>query len=118
MRRPFAMAPSGPYGFDRPDITSTSSGTPLPLLSCNIGAGPPAKLARRLLRKMPEAQAMGMGRRAGQGAPDASFRPCAGVQVGGKGHMAKATLTNSSENYSSWSLRGWLPTKFSGLEFD
>jgi len=33
-------------------------------------------------------------------------------------HMAKATLTISSKNYSSWSLRGWLLTKFSGLEFD
>ncbi|WP_322517845.1 glutathione S-transferase family protein [Rhodopseudomonas palustris] len=32
--------------------------------------------------------------------------------------MAKATLTISSKNYSSWSLRGWLLTKFAGLEFD
>lgn len=32
--------------------------------------------------------------------------------------MTKATLTISSKNYSSWSLRGWLLTKFSGLEFD
>jgi glutathione S-transferase len=32
--------------------------------------------------------------------------------------MSKATLTISSKNYSSWSLRGWLMTKFSGLEFD
>ena len=32
--------------------------------------------------------------------------------------MAKTTLTISSRNYSSWSLRGWLLTKFSGLEFD
>jgi len=31
--------------------------------------------------------------------------------------MAKATLTISSRNYSSWSLRGWLLTKFSGLPF-
>jgi glutathione S-transferase len=31
--------------------------------------------------------------------------------------MAKATLTISSKNYSSWSLRGWLLTKFSGLPF-
>src|ERR1700745_2125035 len=38
--------------------------------------------------------------------------------VEGKGHMAKATLTISSKNYSSWSLRGWLLTKFSGLEFE
>src|SRR5580700_5140785 len=36
----------------------------------------------------------------------------------GKSQMAKATLTISSKNYSSWSLRGWLLTKFSGLEFE
>ena len=28
-----------------------------------------------------------------------------------------ATLTISSKNYSSWSLRGWLLTRFAGLEF-
>ncbi len=32
--------------------------------------------------------------------------------------MAKATLTISSKNYSSWSLRGWLLAKFSGIEFE
>jgi len=32
--------------------------------------------------------------------------------------MAKASLTISSRNYSSWSLRGWLLCKFAGLEFD
>ena len=31
--------------------------------------------------------------------------------------MAKATLTLSSKNYSSWSLRGWLLANFAGLEF-
>ncbi|HEY5929889.1 MAG TPA: glutathione S-transferase family protein [Burkholderiales bacterium] len=31
--------------------------------------------------------------------------------------MAKATLSISSKNYSSWSLRGWLLAKFSGLDF-
>ena len=31
--------------------------------------------------------------------------------------LADATLTISSKNYSSWSLRGWLLAKFSGLEF-
>jgi len=31
--------------------------------------------------------------------------------------MAKSTLSISSKNYSSWSLRGWLLTRFSGLEF-
>jgi glutathione S-transferase len=32
--------------------------------------------------------------------------------------MAQATLTISSKNYSSWSLRGWLVTKFSDLPFE
>ena len=32
--------------------------------------------------------------------------------------MAEAVLTISSKNYSSWSLRGWLMTKMSGLPFD
>lgn len=31
--------------------------------------------------------------------------------------MASAVLTISSKNYSSWSLRGWLLTRFSGLPF-
>jgi len=32
--------------------------------------------------------------------------------------MARAALTISSKNYSSWSLRGWLLARFAGLEFD
>ena len=32
--------------------------------------------------------------------------------------MAKAILTISSKNYSSWSLRGWLMTRMSGLDFE
>lgn len=32
--------------------------------------------------------------------------------------MAEASLTVSSKNYSSWSLRGWLLCKMAGLEFD
>jgi glutathione S-transferase len=32
--------------------------------------------------------------------------------------MGSTTLTISSKNYSSWSLRGWLLVKFSGLDFD
>lgn len=31
---------------------------------------------------------------------------------------AKATLTISSKNYSSWSLRGWLLARFAGLDFE
>jgi glutathione S-transferase len=32
--------------------------------------------------------------------------------------MARASLTISSRNYSSWCLRGWLLCKFAGLDFD
>lgn len=32
--------------------------------------------------------------------------------------MTKATLTLSSKNYSSWSLRGWLLCRMSGIAFD
>jgi len=32
--------------------------------------------------------------------------------------MATATLTISSKNYSSWSLRGWLLARFAGLDFE
>ncbi|MCO5159557.1 MAG: glutathione S-transferase [Mesorhizobium sp.] len=32
--------------------------------------------------------------------------------------MARATLTISSKNYSSWSLRGWLLCRMSGISFD
>lgn len=32
--------------------------------------------------------------------------------------MARATLTISSKNYSSWSLRGWLLCRMAGIEFD
>ncbi|HTD03010.1 glutathione S-transferase family protein [Undibacterium sp.] len=32
--------------------------------------------------------------------------------------MTKATLTISSKNYSSWSMRGWLLVKFAGLPFE
>ena len=31
---------------------------------------------------------------------------------------APASITLSSKNYSSWSLRGWLMAKFAGLDFD
>jgi glutathione S-transferase len=32
--------------------------------------------------------------------------------------IARPTLTLSSKNYSSWSLRGWLMARFAGLDFD
>jgi glutathione S-transferase len=35
-----------------------------------------------------------------------------------KAKMPKATLTISSKNYSSWSLRGWLMCKLAGLELE
>ncbi len=46
----------------------------------------------------------------------AASGPQEGAELGTKG-KPKTTLTISSKNYSSWSLRGWLLTKFAGLEF-
>ena len=40
------------------------------------------------------------------------------VRKPSKPAAATATLTLSSKNYSSWSLRGWLLTRFAGLAFD
>jgi glutathione S-transferase len=74
----------------------------------------PRKLARRLLHQMREAQAMGTSPGADVVRHDGGLRSFQARDT----VMAKATLTISSKNYSSWSLRGWLLTKFSGLEFD
>src|SRR6478736_6545301 len=75
---------------------------------------PPRKLARGLLRMRHDARAS-----KGGGAP---ARPPARVvperRSGEERPMAKTTLTISSKNYSSWSLRGWLLAKFSGLPFE
>lgn len=35
-----------------------------------------------------------------------------------KAAVGRATLTVSSRNYSSWSLRGWLLARFAGLDFE
>jgi glutathione S-transferase len=32
--------------------------------------------------------------------------------------MSRTTITLSSKNYSSWSLRGWLMAKFAGIKFE
>ena len=45
----------------------------------------------------------------------AGARPAAAKK---KAAAAPATLTLSSKNYSSWSLRGWLLVRFAGLPFD
>ena len=54
-------------------------------------------------------------------APKATATPqAATVRASGKAHSVSAgatELTLTSKNYSSWSLRGWLLTRFSGLPF-
>ena len=47
-----------------------------------------------------------------------SARPKASTKTAASPATARATLTISSKNYSSWSLRGWLLARFAGLEFD
>ena len=44
-------------------------------------------------------------------------KPAAKKTVARPKATATATLTLSSRNYSSWSLRGWLLAKFAGLDF-
>jgi glutathione S-transferase len=43
--------------------------------------------------------------------------PKAATKSVAKAPTTTTTLTITSKNYSSWSLRGWLVTRFSGLEF-
>jgi glutathione S-transferase len=45
-------------------------------------------------------------------------RSAASARNGTRRTARPATLTISSRNYSSWSLRGWLLTRFAGLEFE
>jgi glutathione S-transferase len=72
------------------------------------GVEQPKKLARRLLFKEQGARC----------AIHFEWGHATRVVASREGQMAKATLTISSKNYSSWSLRGWLLTRFSGLEFE
>ena len=45
-------------------------------------------------------------------------KPTAKAVVKARPAKASASLTLSSKNYSSWSLRGWLMARFAGLEFN
>jgi glutathione S-transferase len=45
-------------------------------------------------------------------------RSAAGARKGSRSSAHPATLTISSRNYSSWSLRGWLLARFAGLAFE
>jgi len=51
--------------------------------------------------------------RAPKGPPDKAAR-----KTGAKPAAARASITLSSRNYSSWSLRGWLMVRFAGLAVD
>src|SRR5438552_1271027 len=56
------------------------------------------------------------------GCGDLAWRAQAGAKAAAKSAAKptrpSATLTLSSKNYSSWSLRGWLLCKFAGIAFD
>jgi glutathione S-transferase len=56
-------------------------------------------------------------RKVAPAAPAASAAPAAAPARKPKAAPPAATLTLSSKNYSSWSLRGWLLTRFAGLAF-
>lgn len=50
--------------------------------------------------------------------PSAKAPTKAAPKAAAKPAPPRATLTLSSKNYSSWSLRGWLMARFTGLDFD
>jgi glutathione S-transferase len=50
--------------------------------------------------------------------PSRAKKPSAVVRRRPAARLARPTLTLSSKNYSSWSLRGWLMARFAGLDFD
>jgi glutathione S-transferase len=50
--------------------------------------------------------------------PAAAARKRATAKPAARPATATASLTLSSKNYSSWSLRGWLLCRFAGLEFE
>jgi glutathione S-transferase len=69
---------------------------------------------------MSEAEAPSRSKVARKAAPAkaAARSPAAKASPARKAATAHAALTLSSKNYSSWSLRGWLLVRFSGLAFD
>ena len=50
--------------------------------------------------------------------PAKAAQPVKAAKAAKVAKVASATLTLSSKNYSSWSLRGWLLCRFAGLDFD
>ena len=66
----------------------------------------------------PTAQAPARPATAKKAAAKKPARPAAKAPPAAPAGTATATLTITSKNYSSWSLRGWLLTRFSGLPFD
>ena len=50
--------------------------------------------------------------------PAESAKPSQRAPRASRPAAERATLTLSSKNYSSWSLRGWLLCRFAGLDFD
>lgn len=64
----------------------------------------------------PSAKKAPAAKKAARAKPAAKPKPPA--KAASKPAAARATLTLSSKNYSSWSLRGWLMARFAGLDFD
>src|SRR5271154_6792005 len=100
MRLPPAMAPSGPCGSGRLDTSSTSSRlAPYPLLSCNIEHSPEpiSPINRQVFANWHVACCVECAKHKHWAVGPAGVQACQG-----ESHMAKATLTISSKNYSSW----------------
>jgi glutathione S-transferase len=63
---------------------------------------------------MPVAKPPKLKAAAAKTAAKTAAKPAARAKPG----KPSATLTLSSKNYSSWSLRGWLMARFAGLDFE
>ncbi len=75
-------------------------------LCASLGAGPAHGISLAWAIGMSEAAAPSRSKSTRKAAPRAAGRPA----------KTRASLTLSSKNYSSWSLRGWLLARFAGLD--
>src|SRR6185312_9996220 len=113
------MATSGPCGSDKLGTSLTSfTSAPAPGAMQYRSQSRANRLQNWHVACCVNARRTGLGRRRGRLPRKAAHGWAEAFWGSREGHMAKTTLTISSKNYSSWSLRGWLLTKFSGLEFE
>ena len=98
-----ANARTGPSCRTAPDRPRTAFQVPCGVAAARLGGPAPSQLKKALVHFMLHCEIISRADR----------------RTGRRGNgMAQATLTISSKNYASWSLRGWLLCKMAGLEFE